>query len=308
VTSTIPHTPWVRPEETPLRKAGRLLGDHIVPTAIKVAVWAWVLFNLGLLAWVVMTSFKSTRDILLGPFALPTELHFENYATAWDTAGFGTATLTTLVFVAATLLIVMAISVPAAYGLARRMDRTASRLTTYFAMGLALPMQTVLIPYFVVNNNVGQFMIDWVTGWWDPRIGLIVFYAATATPWTVFVLTSFFRSLPASLEEAAQLDGAGPWLTFRKIMLPIARGPVTTVAIITAIGAWNETLLVLFLVPDGAMRTLPAALLNMYYGLQYTSNWGALFAGVVLLVGPIVVVFMWLGRRVIEGATLGANK
>ncbi|MEZ2372644.1 carbohydrate ABC transporter permease [Arthrobacter sp. RCC_34] len=255
-----------------------------------------------------MTSLKSTRDILLGPFSLPTNANWDNYATAWDSAGFGQATLTTLIFVGSTLVIVMVISVPAAYGLARRMDRTASSLTTYFAMGLALPMQTVLIPYFVINNGVSQFMTDWITGWWDPRIGLVVFYSSTAIPWTVFVLTSFFRSLPASLEEAAQLDGAGPWLTFRKIMLPIARGPVTTVAIITAIGAWNETLLVLFLVPDGAQRTLPAALLNMYYGLQYTSNWGALFAGIVILIGPIIVAFLWLGRRVIEGATLGANK
>jgi len=308
VTSTITHTPWRRPADTRWRRISRLFGDHIVPAVIKIAVWIWVVFNLGLLVWVLMTSVKSTRDILLGPFALPTHLHLENYVTAWDTAGFGQATITTLVFVAATLVIVMAISVPAAYGLARRMDRTASALTGYFAMGLALPMQTVLIPYFVTNNSVGQFMTDWVTGWWDPRIGLVVFYAATATPWTVFVLTAFFRSLPGSLEEAAQLDGASPWLTFRKIMLPIARGPVTTVAIITAIGAWNETLLVLFLIPDSAQRTLPAALLNMYYGLQYTSNWGGLFAGIVLLVGPIVAVFLWLGRRVIEGATLGANK
>lgn len=308
MSSVSTHSPWHRPPETPWRKTTRFFGDVLIPHLIKLGIWAWVAFNLGLLLWVLMTSVKSTRDILLGPFALPTHIEWANYVTAWDTAGFGQATLTTLAFVFASLVIVMGISVPAAYGLARRTDRTASTLTAYFAMGLALPMQTVLIPYFVVNNGVGQFMIDWVTGVWDPRIGLVVFYSATATPWTVFVLTAFFRSLPASLEEAAQLDGASPWLTFRKIMLPVARGPVTTIAIITGIGAWNETLLVLFLVPDGAQRTLPAALLNMYYGLQYTSNWGALFAGVVLLVGPIVAVFLWLGRRVIEGATLGANK
>jgi ABC-type glycerol-3-phosphate transport system permease component len=308
VTSASTYTSWHRPPETLRRRIGRLFGDHIVPTLIKAGIWIWVTFNLGLLAWVLMTSLKSTRDILLGPFALPTHLEWENYVTAWDTAGFGQATLVTLIFVFSSLVIVMGFSLPAAYGLARRMDRTASTLTAYFAMGIALPMQTVLIPYFVVNTSVGQFMTDWVTGAWDPRIGLVIFYSATAIPWTVFVLTAYFRSLPSSLEEAAQLDGAGPWLIFRKIMLPVARGPVTTIAIITGLGAWNETLLVLFLVPDGAQRTLPAALLNMYYGLQYTSNWGALFAGVVLLVGPIVAVFLWLGRRIIEGATLGANK
>lgn len=169
-------------------------------------------------------------------------------------------------------------------------------------------MQSVLIPFFLMNTSFGMFMVDWVTGIWDPRIGLIILYSATAIPWTVFILTAFFKSLPASLEEAAALDGAGPWTTFRRIMLPLAKGPLTTVAMITAIGAWNETLLVLVLVPDGALRTLPAALLNMYYSLQYTSNWGALFAGVVLVIGPIVLLYAWAGRRIVEGATMGAVK
>lgn len=290
------------------RAIARFFGDVFIPGAIRVCLWAWVAFNVGLVLWVVMTSFKSTRDILLGPFALPTQIDLSNYVTAWTISGFADAMATTLWFVAATLVLTMVIAVPAAYALSRRNDRTADRISAYFAMGIALPMQTVLIPFFLINNAVGQFFVDWITGFWDPRISLVIFYAATTVPWAVFVLTAFFRTLPPSLEEAAQLDGAGPWLTFRKIMLPLARGPVTTVSVITAIGAWNETLLVLVLVPNGAQRTLPAALLNMYYSLQYTSNWGALFAGVVLLVGPIIIAYMWVGRRIVEGATLGIGK
>lgn len=308
IRTTATRSPELVAQRPRLRAVGRLFGDVIVPGAVKAAMWAWVTFNLALLAWIVMTSFKSTGAILKGPFAPPTSLEFSNYSLAWTTAGFGQAMLATLAFVAGTLVITLGVAVPAAYALARRSGRANSVLIAYFAAGLALPMQTVLIPFFVMNSAFGQFMVDWVTGVWDPRIGLVVLYSATAVPWAVFVLTAYFRSLPKELEEAARLDGASAWLTFRKVMLPVARGPVTTISVITAIGAWNETLLVLVLVPDGAKRTLPAALLNMYYSMQYTSNWGALFAGVVILMGPIVIAFLWFGRRIIEGATLGVSK
>ncbi len=309
-TVTPTHRNAVASQPTPSawRRFTRFCGDSLVPWLCKFMLWAWGIFNIGLLVWVIMTSFKSTSEILLGPFALPSKIEWDNYVTAWTVAGFGQATLATLVFVGATLIIVLAVSTPAAYALARMTGRGADRLTYYFALGIALPMQSVLIPFFLMNTSFGMFMVDWVTGIWDPRIGLIILYSATAIPWTVFILTAFFKSLPASLEEAAALDGAGPWTTFRRIMIPLAKGPLTTVAMITAIGAWNETLLVLVLVPDGALRTLPAALLNMYYSLQYTSNWGALFAGVVLVIGPIVLLYAWAGRRIVEGATMGAVK
>jgi N-acetylglucosamine transport system permease protein len=270
-------------------------------------VFAWVAFNVFLLAWLGFASLKNSRDIFDRPFALPTSPQWSNYADAWTVSQLGQGFFNSFIIVAVAAVVVVALSAPAAYALTRTRIRVASPLTTFFAVGMGIPLQAVIIPIFVLTQKISSF--GWDTfGWWDDRISLFLVYIAMSLPFTVFLLTGFFRSLPEDLEEAAALDGATGLRTFLRIMLPLAQPGLITALILTIISLWNETLLALLLIVDNEQYTLPQALLGLYGTMQYTSNWGGLFAGVVIVVAPILIVYVWLGRRIIEGLTVGAGK
>jgi ABC-type glycerol-3-phosphate transport system permease component len=164
------------------------------------------------------------------------------------------------------------------------------------------------VPFFLMSDRLSTFMTNWVTGWWDDRITLVLIYLVLSLPFTVFLMTIYFRSLPTELEESAAIDGAGPARIFLTIMIPLARSGLVTALVLNIIALWNETLFVLVIVGDPQKRTLPAALLGLYNTMQYTSNWGGLFAGIVILVFPMILLYLWVGRRIVQGMTQGALK
>ena len=223
-------------------------------------------------------------------------------------SGFGDAAFSSVVVVAAAAFLMMAIATPASYVLARVDRRSASRIITYFAVGMGIPAQALVVPFFLMSDDLSTFMTDWVTGWWDDRISLVLIYIIMSLPFTVYLLTMYFRSLPTEIEEAAAVDGAGPTRTFLAIMLPLARHGLVTALVLNIVALWNETLFVLIVVGDPRQRTLPATLLELYNTMQYTSNWGGLFAGIVILVMPMILLYLWAGRRIVQAMTQGAIK
>lgn len=268
---------------------------------------AWCLFNVGLLVWVVLNSFRGGGQIFTDPTGLPQKFDFVNYVSAWSRSSLGFGFLNSVVLVLVGSLTTVLLSSMAAYVLARTRVPSASPITAFFAIGLGLPVQVLIVPLWVLMHRISSVM--WQTfGWWDERISLLILYVATSLPFAVFLLTGFFRSLPGELEEASALDGASPWVTFTKIMWPLARPGLTTAFLLTALGLWNETLLALVFITEGDKQTLPQALLGLYGTMQYTADWGGLFAGIVIIVVPTLIAYFALGRRLVEGMTLGAGK
>lgn len=289
------------------RRAAEYL-DTVLCAAIRAALWLWVALLIVLTLWVLLTSLKTTREIFASPFGLPSSLQWGNYTLAWSVSGFGEAAFSSVTVVAASAAVMMLIATPAAYVLARDPRPRAARITTYFAIGMGIPAQALVVPFFLMSDKLSTFMTEWVTGWWDDRITLGMIYIILSLPFTVFLLTIYFRSLPTEFEEAAAIDGAGPVRTFVTIMVPLARQGLVTAFVLNVVALWNETLFVLVIVGDPQQRTLPAALLNLYNTMQYTSNWGGLFAGIVILVFPMILLYLWAGRRIVQGMTAGALK
>ena len=286
----------------------RFIGDVLVPRATTVALWLWVAFNIILILWVGLQSLKSANEVWSSPFALPASPQWQNYSSAWVAGQFSLAALNSVVITCLGATLIVALAAPAAYALARSTRCVAGPMASYFAIGLSIPLQTLAIPIVVARLELHTFMVDWVTGWWDDRITLLLFDVVLSLPFSVFVLYGYFRSLPVEIEEAAEMDGAGPVATLVRVVMPVARPALTTVFVLNLIGLWNEILLVLLIAPAPGQRTLPGALINFYSTMQYSSNWGGLFAGIVTLVYPMVVLFLWLGRRIIEGMTAGIGK
>ncbi len=267
-----------------------------------VLTWGLAVFNIFILVFMVFSSFKTTKEIFRSPWSPPSTLHFENWVQAWDSSGFGTAALNTVVLVAASSFSVIVLAAPAAYMLARTQSRFAGGVTVFFTLGIGIPTQVTIIPMFVMMARVNLV---------NDLFGLYILYTAVSLPFTVFLLTGFFRSLPRRLEEAAAIDGAGVVRTFFTIMLPLARSGLVTALILNVIGLWNETLIALVFIQEQAKSTLSLSLLSFMSVVTSFSdnpNWGALFAGVSILVLPMLVIYVWLGRRIVEGITLGATK
>lgn len=284
---------------SPMAKIGWVL--------LQVLVVLWCVFNVGLLVWVVLNSLRGGSVIFSRPLELPDTLQFGNYVSAWTRSSLGTGFLNSVALVVLCTAITVAVAAMAGYVLSRTQVPSAGPITSFFAIGLGIPVQVVIVPLWVAMNKISEFAYD-NFGWWDERISLGLLYVATSLPFAVFLLTGFFRSLPADLEEAAAIDGASAWVTFRSIMAPLARPGLVTAAMLTAMGLWNETLLALVFVTDTEKYTLPQSLLGLYGTMQYTSDWGGLFAGIVIVVVPTLLLYLLLGRRLMEGMTLGAGK
>lgn len=264
------------------------------------AVWLVIGFNILVLLWMLMTSLKSTRAIFENPWSFPLSPEWSNYSRAWVESRFGAAALNTVAVVAISAVLIVAFAAPAAYALARGASRATGPVTVVLAIGMGIPFQVVLIPLFVSLQRFGLT---------NNFAGLVLVYVGTSLPFTVILLAGFFRGLSSEMEEAAALDGAGVVRTFTSIMLPLVRSGLITALMINMIGLWNETFIVLVLLQSADKQTLSLALLGFMQRQQYNgADWGALFAGVCILILPTLLVYGWLSRRIIEGLTLGSGK
>ncbi|HVK24454.1 MAG TPA: carbohydrate ABC transporter permease [Actinokineospora sp.] len=264
------------------------------------AVWLFVAFCLFAFVFMLMSSFKNSSEILNTPWSLPTSLDFGNWGRAWTDSGFGEAAVNTVLLVVTASVVVVGVSAPAAYALSRRTGRLSGGITMLFVIGLGIPLQVIVLPLYSVLAELGLI---------DSLFGLFLVYVATHLPFTVFLLTGFFRSLPNELEEAAALDGVSATGTFFRIMLPLARGGLVTALLLNAIGLWNETLLGLMFIQSTEKYTLSLALIGFIQQQQYSgADYGALFAGVSITIIPMLLLYLWLGRRITEGLTAGLGK
>ncbi|TYC20830.1 carbohydrate ABC transporter permease [Micromonospora sp. MP36] len=263
-------------------------------------MWLIVLANVAGLGWMALQAFRDTRSILATPWGLPKGFSVENFVEAWTVSDFATATWNSTWVTLVSSVLTVAVAAPAAYWLSRQESRLSRGLTLFFVLGLGVPVQVILIPLFVMLNSVRLI---------DSLVGLNLVYIGLSMPFTVFLLTGFFRSLPAELEEAAALDGASPAGVFWRVMLPMAKGGMLTAFVLQLIGHWNETLLAVTLLHSTENYTLPVALISFVQQQTYSgADWGGLFAGLCIIVLPMLAVYVWLGRRLTEGLTLGMGK
>ncbi|MCY3967715.1 MAG: carbohydrate ABC transporter permease [bacterium] len=264
----------------------------------RLFVWVWVLFSLAMLAWLILAAFKRNNTVFRDLWALPDSNELQNFSDAWDLLNLAQTTLNSLLTVGGGTALTMAVAAPAAYALTRMRFRGASPMVSFFALGIGVPVHAIIIPLFVGLSEVNLTNSLW---------GLTLTYMGVSMPFAVFLMTGFFRSLPSELEEAAVVEGASPLRVF-SVMLPLARPGMVASALIVAVGLWNEFLLALVLTYDEGKRTIGVGLLNTFGAMRYTSNWVGLFASVVIMLTPLIILYTWLSRRIIEGLTVGATK
>lgn len=257
-------------------------------------VWA-VMVTLPV-AWAVVSSFKTDREIFASPWRLPASPQWDNFVRAWSEAQIGRYFFNSAIVVGVALVVTMLLSAMVAYVLARY-DFPGNRLIYYlFVGGLTFPLFLALVPLFFVVRNVGLL---------GTYTGLIIVYVAYSLPFSVFFLVAFFRTLPTSIAEAAFIDGCSHAGTFFRVMLPMARPGLISVGIFNFLGMWNQYLLPLVIMPNEDKYVLAQGLAALAANQGYESDWSALFAGLTIAMLPVLVVYMIFQRRVQSGLRTG---
>ncbi|WGW12333.1 carbohydrate ABC transporter permease [Saxibacter everestensis] len=263
------------------------------------ALIIWALISTIPLLWAMVSSFKSNKEIVASPWSLPSRLNWDNFVRAWNEAHIGQYFLNTVVVVGGGVVLTMVFSAMAAYVFARY-EFPGKRLLYYgFIAGMTFPVFMAVVPLFFVVKNLGMI---------STYHGLILVYVAYSLPFSVFFLTSFFKTLPVAVAEAAIMDGASHYRVFFSVMLPMAKPGLISIGIFNFIGQWNQYLLPLVLVPDESKYVLAQGLANLAVNQGYKSDISGLFAGLTIAILPILVVYVIFQRRVQAGMTAGAMK
>lgn len=256
-----------------------------------------VLLALFPLVWVILSSFKTNQQILSSAISLPTAFSFDGYRMALKVSPilrfFFNSVVITLI---STGLNVFLVSM-AAYVFARTRFPGKNLLFTLLALSMVIPVTALMQPVYQVISGLGLL---------DSLPGLILVYMALNMPLTLLIMRATFAGVPASLEEAAYIDGAGFMHTYLKVMLPVAKGGLASAAVLAFLNAWNEFTFALVLTKSAHVRTLPLSL--SYFTSQFTFNYTALFAAITMAVLPSILVFAIFQEQVSQSLVIGAVK
>ena len=248
------------------------------------------------LLYMVATAFKGVAYVQeIPPRLIPETITLENFQQAFSSRNFGRAFLNSAFVAISTALLVTALASMMAYSFARFEFRGKRPIYAMLLIMLMIPGVVLIIPQFILAKNL-QLL--------NSLPGIVLVYSAGPLAFNTFLLRGFFENLPRELEESAIIDGANSLTVFLRIMLPLAAPAISTVAVFSFLGAWDEYVLALNFLTNENLRTLPIAIAN--FRGAHSTNWGLVFAGSLTAVIPTVLLFIFFQRYFIQGITTGA--
>lgn len=262
-------------------------------------------------AWVFMASIKQNSEFYGNPWALPKGVFLQNFIDAWSGAKMGEYMINSVFVTALALVILLVVALPAAYCLARMKFRGRKFLNVAFMAGLFINVNYIVVPIFLMLRDGDS--------WFKSLLGstfllnnlfvLALVYAATALPFTIYLLSGYFATLAHDYEEAAYIDGAGYTTTMVKIIFPMAKPSIITIILFNFLSFWNEYIISMTLMNSAkGTRTLPVGLLNLMQAQQSAAQYGTMYAGLVLVMLPTLILYICVQKQLTQGMTVGGLK
>jgi raffinose/stachyose/melibiose transport system permease protein len=258
---------------------------------------AWALLNFYPLVWIVLTSFKSNREFLGHPFALPSTWGFANYEQAWTQGHMNRYFLNSVELAVGVTILSLVLASTTSFVFARFRFRGSWVLWTILMAGFLMPISTRMVPIVVFIRKLGLF---------GNLLAIIIVLAAAAVPFSAFFLRAYMESIPVELEEAAIVDGANAWQVFVRIIAPLSRPALATLGTFNFVTAWNEFTMVILLSRNDSTFTLPVGI--RFLNSSRASDITGTAAGLAITIIPVAIVFLFLQRFVVKGMTAGALK
>lgn len=251
------------------------------------------------LLWNLVVSFMTNTEFLTNPFSFPDALQFDNYVRAWNKANIDGYFFNSVFVTVVSECILLAFVIPASYALSRYTFFGSKGLNIFYMSCLFIQSTYIMVPLFLQLNKFHMLDNLWA---------LCLVYAVLQFPFSIFLLGGFIRSIPKDYEEAAQLDGCTQWGVLRRIIVPMARPGIATVTMLTAMGFWNEYSLALVLIQSEGKKTLPVGLANLFEVQRYATDWSALFAALIIVLIPTIILYLIGQKQLLQGISMGGIK
>ncbi len=285
-------------------------GDRLYKIFVYLVLGLLAVLILVPVLWVVMASVKETVEHYGNPWALPTHIHWQNFVDAWNKADMGAYMGHSVLVTGLALIILLVVALPASYCLARFKFVGQKFLNTCFMAGLFINVNYIVVPIYLMLADGDKWLKNFLGNGFllNNHVVVAIVYAATALPFTIYLLSSYFATLPHDFEEAAYIDGAGYWRTMLEIIFPMAKPSIITVILFNFLSFWNEYIIVKTLVVEKDLWTLPAGLLNLMQAQQSAAEYGPMYAGLVLVMLPVMILYICVQKNLTKGMTVGGLK
>ena len=274
---------------SPKQKAARVFSYLFMALCVLVALFPIV--------WVVLSSFKTNREILSNGLQLPSTFSFSGYKQALEMAPILKFFVNSLIVSFASTALNVFILAMAGYVFAKKKFRFKNLIFGILSLSMVIPSTALMSPVYTVITKLHLY---------DTKMALILVYPALNMPISLMILRSAFAAIPTELEEAAYIDGAGFFRTFWQVMMPCAKGGLASAAVLAFLGSWNEFTFALLLTSSTSTRTLPLSL--SYFTSQFSFNYTAMFAAITIAVLPSIIVFSIFQEQVCSSLTAGSVK
>lgn len=274
------------------------------PKDIIINIFRWILiiffavYTLFPLIWLIISSFKTNYEFLANsPFSLPAVWKIENYINALNVAGLGRMLLNSVFVGLVATLINAAIASMAAYCISRFHFRGKESLFLLFTVGILVPLNALMVPYFVIINKLGLY---------NTYGGMILLYTAIGIPMSTVIIRGLMDSIPSEIEEAAYIDGCGFFGRFFHVILPLSRTGIVTAATFEFLTCWNEFVFANLIVSSEKLRTIQVGI--RYFTNQFSTDYVSMYAAIVISIVPSILGYIIFQEQIISGLTSGAVK
>lgn len=245
----------------------------------------------------LLNSVKTNPEIYISPLARPEKWMFINYATVWNQADLGQAMVSSIIVTTSTVVLIGVSASMAAYVLARKAVKGWKIVTLWLLATTTIPIQLFIFPLYFIAAQLGLV---------GNQLVVAFIYAALFGPFSIFLLRSYFMNVPVDMEDCARVDGATHWQVFTRILLPLVFPGILTVTIVVGLYSWNEFLIALTFLPSRGVETLIVRFYSMQG--QFSTDWAEVMAGAVIIILPVLILFVFLQRKFVEGMTSGSLK
>ncbi len=260
--------------------------------------------------WVFIASIKENSEFYGSPWTVPKGFYIQNFIDAFEKANMGQYFMNSVLVTALALILLLVIALPASYVLARYRFIGSKIINVLFMAGLFINVNYIVVPIFLMFIDADTFLrkLGMTDGFFLNNIFILALvYASTALPFTIYLLSGFFITIPRDYEEAAHVDGAGYFRTMIQIMMPMALPSIVTVILFNFLSFWNEYIIAMTLITKDS-KTLPVGLMNLTQAQRGAANYGQLYAGLVIVMLPTLILYILVQKKLTQGMSLGGLK
>jgi len=265
--------------------------------AVYILMGVFAFMTLYPIFWLIMNSFKTTREFQVSQLALPHAATLQNYSEAWKMGDFGLLFPNSIIYTLGTTAGVIFLSLLAGFAFAKLKSRATKPIYNSFIIGILLTTQTLMIPLFLEVNLLGIY---------NTRLAVLLVYIGAGLPIGIYLSTEYIKAIPSAVVESARIDGAGFFKIFLKIIIPMSVPVATTLAMLNITSTWNEFALINILVSKTELKSLPLGIYKFSGSLS--TDYGKQFAALTIGMVPMLVFYMIFRKQITKGVAAGAIK